>query len=356
MRNHLPIKYLGEPMNKKIFNLLLITCFALLSTGCHKEDLNDTELESPYRLNVNFEYLQEWEFNSEYNWNENWQEVDIQNSYDSYRPNKPEGIAVILFNEHNGNYTFARELHISANGGDFSVDASTRAILFMNDDSDYIIINNLGTPQTTIASTGNHMNTTFNDFHRGERSVKQPDFFYSAFVEITEDQIKQGNVQNNIVLSPQVYSYIIKYPILKNCEYVVSVSGAFAGMASNVNVKDGSTTTETKARYIFDSELTNYGVIAKVNTFGVPALEGNINSKASSEYKGQYDIRMELKLSNGKKVTFDYDVTEQVSQQPRGGVIIIPGVEISDDLVKDGSGFQPDIDDWGDNTDIPLPL
>lgn len=64
------------------------------------------------------------------------------------------------------------------------------------------------------------------------------------------------------------------------------------------------------------------------------------------------------KMNNAMK-TFEFDVTDQVKAQPRGGVIIVSdGLVITDEEGAAGfdSGFDIDVEGWGDYIDIPLPL
>ena len=50
-------------------------------------------------------------------------------------------------------------------------------------------------------------------------------------------------------------------------------------------------------------------------------------------------------------------MTDQVAAQPQGGVIEVDGIEITDEEgMEGGSGFDVDIDDWGEYEDIELPL
>lgn len=50
-------------------------------------------------------------------------------------------------------------------------------------------------------------------------------------------------------------------------------------------------------------------------------------------------------------------MTEQVAAQPQGGVIVVSGIEISDEEgQKGGSGFEVDVNDWGEYEDVELPL
>lgn len=320
--------------------------------SCSQDRDSDDLEDSPYRMTLNLEWQLDWEVNSDYNWADNWGDLGSDNDYDYYRPRKPDGVAVILYNEFKGNYVFGKELHISASGGSFSVEPSTRAILFINDDSDYVVLNNMGSPHTVTASTGNHENISFNDLHPGERSVKQPDILYGAFLEITEDQIINGDLPNNVVISPLAYGYVIKYQIDKNLEYVKEATGALAGMAESVNIMSGAT-SDSKATFVFECEKTNNGIGVQVMTFGVPSSEG-YKARANEDYSGQHDLRLLLKLRNGRTIKLEHDVTEQIANQPKGGVVTISGIEITDEMVESNSGFQPDVDNWGENTEIPL--
>ena len=50
-------------------------------------------------------------------------------------------------------------------------------------------------------------------------------------------------------------------------------------------------------------------------------------------------------------------MTGQVKGQPRGGVIVVKGLEISDEEGGGvGGGFDVDVDGWGDYVDIPVPI
>ena len=84
--------------------------------------------------------------------------------------------------------------------------------------------------------------------------------------------------------------------------------------------------------------------------------------KRLHEYKRQLMtafalLRLYYDLKNGKIKSFDFDVTDQVAAQPQGGVIVVKGIEISDEEgTEGGSGFDVDVEDWGDYEDIELPL
>ena len=69
------------------------------------------------------------------------------------------------------------------------------------------------------------------------------------------------------------------------------------------------------------------------------------------------ELTREVRLHNGKFKTFEFDVTDQLLGQPRGGVIVVDGIEIPDKEGTEGGGtFDPEVDKWGDYIDIPLPI
>lgn len=71
----------------------------------------------------------------------------------------------------------------------------------------------------------------------------------------------------------------------------------------------------------------------------------------------RYGLNLEVKLKNGIVRNFDFDVTEQVAKQPHGGIITVSGIIISDEDGKQGSsGFDVDVNDWGEFEDIEIPL
>lgn len=69
-------------------------------------------------------------------------------------------------------------------------------------------------------------------------------------------------------------------------------------------------------------------------------------------------MSLEVQLKNGKKLDYTFDVSRMVQAQPRGGVIQVTDIVVSDEDGQEGGsgGFDVDVDGWGDQIDIPLPL
>ena len=67
-------------------------------------------------------------------------------------------------------------------------------------------------------------------------------------------------------------------------------------------------------------------------------------------------LNLEVMLKNGKIKTFEFDVSDQLTSQPRGGVITVSGLTVTDEEAGGDTGFNVNVDDWGEYEDIELPL
>lgn len=65
-----------------------------------------------------------------------------------------------------------------------------------------------------------------------------------------------------------------------------------------------------------------------------------------------------MKLLSGKIKMAEFDVTEQVRRQPRGGVIVVKGIIVTPEEGQKpgGSGFDGDVNDWEENEDVEVPI
>ena len=173
-------------------------------------------------------------------------------------------------------------------------------------------------------------------------------YFEGVYVEKVLDPV---NLE--VTLQPLVFTYKIRYEFAAGLEYVAIARGALSGMAKSVLLNTGETSEES-ATLLYDCDLKAYGAGALVNSFGVPAFP-NLNYPTRVPVKNS--LNLELVLKNGKLMTLDFDVTDQVQMQPHGGVIVVSGIEIKAEDGSQGSGaFDVDVNDWGDYEDIYLPL
>ena len=184
-------------------------------------------------------------------------------------------------------------------------------------------------------------------------TVNTPDMLYGSSLLSYNPQKTATPVPLRISMSPLVFTYYIRYEFSHGLEYVALSRGAIAGMAASVSILDGQTGSE-RATIIFDSEIKPFGVEAFVRTFGVPDYP---NGHYGSRAQFTYGLNLEVRLKNGKIKNFDFDITNQMTRQPQGGVIVVSGLEITDEEGMGGSsGFDVTVDGWGEYEDIPLQL
>ncbi|WP_367280279.1 DUF5119 domain-containing protein [uncultured Bacteroides sp.] len=228
---------------------------------------------------------------------------------------------------------------------------------FYNDDTEYIVFNNISSSATANATTRTRTRAgaSFAEPHTDERTVNMPDMLYGSFVPDFEPIAVEGGQKLPVVMRPLVFTYLVRYQIEKGAQYVALARGAMAGMAESVYLKEGRT-AEKAATLLFDCNLTDYGAEARVTSFGVPGFPDSYYSRGL-EYERHHALNLELMLKNGKKLNFEFDITEQMKNQPRGGVITVGGIQISDkDGTEGGSGFDASVDGWGEYEDIELNL
>ena len=188
---------------------------------------------------------------------------------------------------------------------------------------------------------------------KSENTVNQPDMLYGSYME---SYVAERSIETDVIpvtMHPLVFTYLVRYEFSHGLEYVSLARGALAGMAQAVWLNSGRTSDEA-ATVLYDCTVEYFGTQALVRSFGIPDFP---NEHYGTRAGRKYGLNLEVRLKNGKIKSFDFDVTDQVAAQPQGGVIVVKGIEISDEAGTDGgSGFDVDVDDWGDYEDIELPL
>lgn len=337
-------------MKKIIFILAFL---AVVLPSCQHKDLcfHHREHAFKYHVNIIADYRQDWEENHGYNeWELTW--PDHYMPYEDIRPKMPTGLRVV-----NSNSNGESNIHnISADGGVVSLYEGVNDILFYNNDTEYIVFSRSDHGATTRATTRTRTRATFKSSqyaHENEETMTPPDMLYANYYEgyYAEKQLEPDDME--ITLQPLVFTYKIRYEFESGLQYVAIARGALSGMAISVLMNTGET-SEVSSTLLYDCELKDYGAGALVNSFGVPAFP-NMNYPTKTEAK--HALTLELLLKNGKMLTLDYDVTDQVQSQPHGGVIVVSGITIKQEDGSQGSGaFDVDVKDWGDYEDIYLPL
>lgn len=319
----------------------------LFTYSCRKDlCYNHNEHAWSCKLSINPDWILDWEKPLSENWRSQWP-IDWIHSYSSLRPSVPKGMEIIIYQ--NGN--LLAERHTSSGKSLISVPEGLSSLLFLNDDTEFILLEGLDKIETASATTRSLSRSTYNKGHENEKTVNIPD---DLFVAITEDYlaIPADTVKELLIsVEPAVYKYYIRYEFKEGEEYVVLARGALSGMAESVYLSNRTTGTSA-ATVLFDCQKTSFGAEAILKSFGTPSY-----TSADEHDQATYNLNLEVMMPNGKIKSFDFDVSDQVRRQPKGGVIIVEGISISKEEANDGNaGFDPEVDGWGDFIDVPLPL
>lgn len=340
---------------KRVSYILGILLLLVSLPACEHKDLcyNHSEHAHKYHINVIADYRYDWEeWYGGPNWAVEWPSHYMD--YDALRPQKPNGIRII-----NHNYEGLSDKHnIGADGGIVTLFEGSNDVLFYNNDTEYIIFQHSDNVASTRATTRKMSRASYSGNQyasSNEETMTPPDMLYANYYEDLYVKKQEHPVDITVTLQPLVYTYKIRYEFDEGLQFVAMARGALSGMARSVLLHNGNTSEEA-ATLLYDCEISDYGVRAIVNSFGVPNYpHGNYPSRGDADIR--HALNLEVLLRNGSMITLNFDVTDQVQAQPHGGVIVVDGIVIEEEDGTQGSGsFDVEVNDWGPYEDIELPL
>lgn len=331
---------------------------ALMLVSCqHKELCFDHDPHAPKsQVRIEATYQQEWQYDYQEltHWAAypTWQE-SFGMAYDDLRPALPTGLRVRLYNAD----ASEEVLNLPPQGDVVNMRPGEHALLFYNNDTEYIVFNGLQSYASAKATTraltrSSYLGNSYTDV-TAEQTVNQPDMLYGSYLDSYTAERSTTVAVLPVTMHPLVFTYLVRYEFSHGLQYVSLARGALAGMAGSVQLNSGQT-SEEEVTVLYDCTLESFGAQSLVRSFGVPNFP---NDHYITKAERKYGLNLEVRLKNGKIKSFDFDVTDQVERQPQGGVIVVSGIEISDEEgTEGGSGFDVDIDGWGEYEDIELPL
>ena len=202
----------------------------LLTFGCRKDLCYDHELHSAsVKTVVAADWEQEWERVYDFDWEQNWN-VLWGREYDELRPDIAEGIRALVYSAGGG----FSENNLSAEGGRLPMKEGVYSLLFYNNDTEYILFNDLTTSASASATTRTRTRGGFKELHAGERTVSPPDMLYGAYVKEHFAERTLESIELPVIMRPLTYTYLIRYEFKKGAQYVALARGALAGMAESV--------------------------------------------------------------------------------------------------------------------------
>lgn len=360
--------------------LLLCTAAALLTavlTGCRKDLCYDHETHG---YNVTARVLPEWELE----WRRDMgmqEEMDaILHSIDTiYRassgsraddvdersvlsifadisPKPAAGIASVSYHESG---VISRR-HLGSDGGLLHLMEGTHDLMFYNNDTEYILFDAIDTYAEAVATTRTRTRATFNSMFEDEVTVNSPDMLYGAWVEDYEGVLSTEADSLQIWMRPLVYTYLIVYHFDQGIEHVRSACGSLSGMAGQVYLRDGHTGDDA-VTILFDDcavDTVNHTVVARVRSFGIPGYSyGQPVRSPGDPEGGTFSAGLEVMLPNGELWNHYDDISSMMRIQPRGGIIVVSGLSITDEEAAGDSMFDVSVGGWEDyGEDIILPL
>lgn len=158
---------------RKMKNILLPALIVLLMTGCRKDlCYNHDEHGTDIRADVKATWECEWERSDDFDWEIHW--PDCSCGYDELRPEVANGIRAVIYDTEGTAYT---ERNLKSEGGILPMTEGMHSILFYNNDTEYIVFEDLPSSATATATTRTRTRSTFanTEAHDGERTVNEPD-------------------------------------------------------------------------------------------------------------------------------------------------------------------------------------
>lgn len=336
--------------------ILVALVAALLPTACdHKElcfDHWDHAATCDVEAVVGWDLVWEVPYNGQSDWDAVWDSHDFGVTYQSLNPEKPSGIAAVIYSDDKNRYD---SRNLSADGGILPMTEGHHSILMYNNDTRYVIFKDLDNLVSASASTrsrsrSSYLGSPIMKDNEKEHTVSCPDPLFGHYIPDYLAERSPEMPMLNVTMKPLVYTYFVTYRFDYGLQYVGLARGALSGMAGSVHLTDGHTEDDV-VTFLYDAEVTDRGVQAGVNTFGIPNFPNSYYSRGEPAY----GLNLEVRLRNGRIYSFDFDVTDQVKRQPHGGVIEVGGVIITDEMGKADSGsFDVTVEDWGPHEDVDL--
>lgn len=331
--------------------LIAVAIVLQILTSCRKElCYNHFRTAS-----VSLTWEREWERDYGTAHASDWDRAIYGFEYQALRPDMPEWVTLVTYSDEEQS-----ESYLSVDGGNVSVDGkSNRSFLLYNGDTEYIVLSDMASLNDARASTTSRSRSSLSYFasvYPELRSTNPPDVLFSAFVEevpyVEVHEVKDVPIR----MQPLVYTYLIRYEFEYGQHHIALARGAIGGMAESVYLRTGATSEEA-AIILYDCDLTDYGCEARVRSFGVPGFPDKYYGRAeNTRADSPYSLNLEVRLKNGKILEFNCDISDQMAKQPRGGVIRVSGLRIEDDQNLSDSGFDVNVEDWGEHEDIDLPV
>ena len=211
---------------------LVLSGLVTLSSGCRKElCYNHDEHAYSVKVDVTATWEREWERDHGRGWKNTWEGRGWNSwmTYDDLRPEVPGGIRAVVYDPDGNRHD---ERNLAAEGGRLAMTEGRHSILFYNNNTEYIVFNDLTSSATATATTRTRTRAGFSELHKDERTVGQPDMLYGSYLGEYEAKPGYEAVSLPVELRPLVYTYVVRCEFSHGAQYVALARGALAGMGT----------------------------------------------------------------------------------------------------------------------------
>ncbi len=308
---------------------------------------------------VTLTWEQEWERDYGRHHSATWVASFHGFEYSDISPALPEWVNFVKFYKDGT----SEDNFMSVKGGNVRIDnENDGSYLLYNGDTEYIVFKDMASISEAHATTTSRSRTRnalqyLQSLAPDTRTANPPDILYVSYIDNIPSVAIHEKRSLPVKMQPLVYTYVIHYEFEYGREHVALARGAIGGMAESVYLRTGITSDKT-AILLYDCNVTDYGFEAHVGSFGVPSFPDSFYGRTGDPDKSvPVVVNLELLLTNGKYLEFNYDVSDQIVNQPRGGVIYIKGIRVEDEQATGSGGtFDVDVSSWGDTIEDEIPL
>lgn len=209
---------------------------------------------------------------------------------------------------------------------------------------DGLLYNNMNDVFKAEARTTNRKETTKDKNSRVKSyDISDPDPLFSKLMKDVEIRKRRDTVLYT-TMEPHAYRYWYEVEV-DGLDYITGAYLKIDGMYTTVYLADGSHNQDEYASHTVESQILKEENKIKGEFFSFgPHQSGDIKNS------------MVLTFVNGRtiQITLD-DISPEIKRLKKGGEIKI-SQKIVINVGDDGSGFAPEVKDWGENIEIEIPI
>ena len=353
---------------KKMIKISVVTLLGILVlASCDMRELcyDHYNHDYKYQVNIKADYEQEWQYplSSSNDWKDFWPDT-FNIAYTDLIPALPSGLRVMIYDT-----IKCDRQNIERMGGVVYLTEREKSFLIFNNNTEYIVFNNVENKAEATATTRALSRSTYSaNAHspmKDQNTRSEPDVLYVTYVPSYFPVSVIEPLDLPVMLKPVVYTYYIRFEFEYGAHHIKLARGSMAGMSASVNLMTQEPSEDLATLMFSNAKSRSYGVDASVRSFGILPDTTRLRPQLDGDYACL--LNLEVTLPKGYIKEFEYDpndsilsqldITDQILSQPKGGVIVIKGLRVEDEEAElTGVGFDPNIaiENWGDFEDVIL--